>query len=302
MAQIFDMGTGLSTITNGVNQAISAVNTVSKNAANIANTIGGLGNITSVGGAVTSLNSIVGGVKSIAGALENISDPAKFASAIRSLNLPAGGETAVLAQAASAALGSSESSRDWRVRLSLPLAFLDASNVILKPLIDNGRQLIFPYTPTITLSGSANYDEQNITHQNYQFIFYNSSKAEQIQIVAPFNVEDGEQALYWLAAVHFLRSATKMFAGGDIIAGNPPPICRLNGYGSYVFDNIPVVVKQFSFDLPQDVNYINAAGVSWVPVKSTLQLTLQPIYSREAARRFSLSEFVKGNYVGQGYV
>lgn len=300
MAQIFDMGTGLSTITNGVNQAISAVNTVSKTANNIAGTIGSLGNISSFGGAVTSLNSIVGGVKSIAGALENLSDPSKFASSIRSLGLPAGGETSLISAAANAVLGGGDASKDWRVRLSLPSVF--SSSQVLKPLIDNGRQLIFPYTPTITISGSANYEEQNITHQNYQFIYYNSSKVEQIQIVAPFNVEDSEQALYWLAAVHFLRSLTKMFTGADNIAGNPPPICRLNGYGNYVFGNVPVVVKQFSFDLPQDVNYINAGGNNWVPVKSTLQLTLQPIYSREAARQFSLLKFVNGELVGKGYV
>lgn len=300
MAQIFDMGTGLSTITNGVNQAISAVNTVSKTANNIANTVGNLGNVTSFAGAVTSLSSVVGGVKSIAGALENITNPSQFASAIRSLNLPAGGETALISAAANAILGGTDASKDWRVRLSIPEVF--SKSVILKPLIDNGRQLIFPYTPTITLSGAANYEEQAITHQNYQFIYFNSSRAEQIQIVAPFNVEDGEQALYWLGAVHFLRSATKMFTGIDQNAGNPPAICRLNGYGNYVFDNIPVVVKAFSFDLPQDVNYINAGGGSWVPVKSTLNITLQPIYSREAARQFSLVDFVNGYYVGKGYV
>lgn len=300
MASIFDMGTGLSTITNGVNQAISAVNTVSKTANNIANTVGNLGNITSFGGAVGSLSSIASGVKSISGILENISDPSKFASAIRSAGLPIGGELSKLITGASASIGGSDANKDWRVRLSLPESF--ANSTILKPLIDNGRQLIFPYTPTISISGSANYEEQNITHQNYQFIFYNSSRTEQIQIVAPFNVEDAEQGLYWLAAVHFLRSATKMFTGNDLEAGNPPPICRLNGYGSFVFDNIPIVIKSFTVDLPQDVNYINVAGQSWVPVKSTFQLTVQPIYSRTAARRFSLTNFVNGDYVGQGYV
>lgn len=300
MAQIFDMGKGLSTITNGVNQVISTASTVSKNVNSIANTVGSLSSITSVGSALSAVNSIVGNVKSIAGALENISDPSKFASAIRSVNIPKNGETSAASISASASIGGSDINLDWRVRLSLPGTF--ESSQVLKPLIDNGKQLIFPYTPTITISNSANYEEQNITHQNYQFIFFNSSKAEQIQIVAPFNVEDGEQALYWLAAVHFLRSATKMYTGNDSPAGNPPPILRLNGYGSYVFDNIPVVVRNFSLDLPQDVNYINAAGKSWVPVKSSLQVTLQPIYSREAARQFSLLNFVNGDYVNKGYL
>ena len=44
------------------------------------------------------------------------------------------------------------------------------------------------------------------------------------------------------------------------------------------------------------------SGNSWVPVKSELQITVRPIYSREAVRRFSLQKFVKGDYVNGGYV
>ena len=189
--------------------------------------------------------------------------------------------------------------------------------------------------------------------------------------------------MYWLAAVHCLRSATKMFTGEGDLQGNPPPIFKLNGYGDYVFKNIPVVIESFSINLPADTNYINTStafagsevtgglggalssvagiaatssgiaslasalgankvanalgtlgaiggaiggavagvgklisgvtslagggsfstsGNSWVPVKSELQITVRPIYSREAVRRFSLQKFVKGDYVNGGYV
>lgn len=302
MAQVFDMGSTLNTLATGVNNAISTASTVSKNVNNIAGSLGSLTNVTSVQGAVSTLQNVVGGAKSIAGALESITNPAQFASAIRSIGLPAGGEIANIIGAASAFFSGTAGSSDWRVRLSVPPIFNKPPSPIMAPLFNAGYQLIFPYTPTITLSGSANYEEQAVTHQNYQFVYFNSSKSEQIQIVAPFNVEDSEQALYWLAAVHFLRSATKMFTGTDAIAGNPPPLLRLNGYGNFVFKNVPVVIKSFSFDLPQDVNYINAGGQSWVPVKSTLSVTLQPIYSRDAARKFSLSAFASGKYVNEGYV
>lgn len=302
MPEIFDMGSALNTLSTGVNQAISTASTVSKNINNIAGTLGTLGNATSVQGALGALQNVSGGIKSIAGALEGITDPSKFASTIRSLGLPGGGEIANIVGGATASFSKTAGSVDWRVRLSVPSSFYSEANKIMAPLFNAGYQLIFPYTPTITLSGSANYEEQTVTHQNYQFVYYNSSKAEQIQIVAPFNVEDSEQALYWLAAVHFLRSATKMFSGTDEFAGNPPQILRLNGYGNFVFNNIPVVIKNFSFDLPQDVNYINAGGQSWVPVKSTLNITVQPVYSRSAVRQFSLTDFASGKYVDKGYV
>jgi len=41
-----------------------------------------------------------------------------------------------------------------------------------------------------------------------------------------------------------------------------------------------------------------------VPTKSTMSITLQPVYSRDSARSFSLDKFVKGDYVksGQGFI
>ncbi len=327
------------------------------------------------------LKSVVGAAQGVlntaanlAGALNNLSNPAALISKLRSINLPKGGEAGKLANA-SAAFGGSDASNDWRVRLSVPTSF--ASSPVLQPLVQAGG-LVFPYTPTISINSGASYEDQPLTHQNYQFTFYQSSRVDRIQINGPFNVEDGAQALYWLAAIHFLRSATKMFTGEGDLQGNPPPILKLNGYGDFVFKNVPVVVQNFSVDLPADVNYINTsvaaagfgtgaaagplssiagvagtagqlaglagalganklagtlgkvgaiggaiagvgklvngitslagggsfgtAGNSWVPTKSTISVTLQPIYSRESTRQFSLQKFVNGDYVNGGYI
>jgi hypothetical protein len=319
--------------------------------------------------AITSkLGGIAGTVSNLAGALNNLSNPAGLISSLRSLNLPKGGEGGAKLANASASFSGSEANNDWRVRLSIPPAFINSP--ILQPLRQAGG-LVFPYTPTVQISSSANYQDQAITHQNYNFIYYQNSRADQIQIVAPFNVEDATQALYWLATVHMLRSSTKMFSGTDPDAGNPPPLLKLNGYGDFVFKNVPVIVKSFTIDLPQDANYINTSvaqasagnggilgtissasstlgqlaglagavganklagqlgkvgaiggliagvgkalslpgggafsveGNSWVPTKSTINLTLQPIYSRESMRQFSLKDFVNGTYVTGGYV
>jgi hypothetical protein len=70
------------------------------------------------------------------------------------------------------------------------------------------------------------------------------------------NVEDKTQALYWIAALHYCRSVTKMFTGFDARAGNPPPIVFLNGYGNYVFKNVPVAITQFQLQLSKDCDYI----------------------------------------------
>jgi len=275
-------------------------------------------------------------------------------------NLPLGGEAIGSIVNAAAAFGGTDATNDWRARLSMPRGSFFDTSPILQPLTAAGG-LIFPYTPTITISHAATYNEVSVTHQNYQYMAYQSSRANAIQITGEFNVEDSVQAKYWIAAVHFLRSVTKMFTGEGAFAGNPPPILNFSAYGDHVFRNVPCVVTSFSMSLPKDVQYISttvAAGSSLgevsalastlaganlgsvsaaasvvakagsalnvisnvkdalgggaggmgvprdshVPVKSDLTITLQPVYSKEAVRQFSLRNFVNGAYVSKGYI
>jgi hypothetical protein len=189
-------------------------------------------------------------------ALTNLSNPASLLSKIRSINLPIGGEgiTSILNSAPS--FGGDDASTDWRARLSMPTGSFFDTSPVLKPLWQAGG-LIFPYTPTISINHSATYNEMPVTHQNYQFNAYQSSRVSDIQITGEFNVEDQVQAKYWIAAVHFLRSVTKMFTGDTAYAGNPPPVLNFNAYGDHVFRNVPVVVKSFTMSLPKDTNYIS---------------------------------------------
>jgi hypothetical protein len=242
---------------------------------------------------------------------------------------------------------------DWRVRLSLPYWPSFRSSPVLQPLVEAGG-MVFPYTPEVMFSTAAKYSAIPTTHSNYQFQAYENSAPGQITITAPMNVEDPVQALYWIASLHYFRSITKMFAGFDMKAGNPPPVIFLNGYGSYVFKNVPVVVTNFQTQLGKDCDYITCnpkasvmavaggladsigglsetlglsslssladglgnvggilgsfgvggstdAGKSHVPTKSTFTVTLQPMYSRSSARKFSLDRFVTGGYVQNAF-
>jgi hypothetical protein len=178
------------------------------------------------------------------------------ASAIRSIDLPAAGEAIGDIESAIASFGGDGSNaNDWRVRLSLSSWSSFRSSPVLKPLKDAGG-LIFPYTPKINISSSASYSPIPTVHTNYSFQAYKSSDPGTISITAPMYVEDPEQGLYWIAMVHYLRSLTKMFSGADPKAGNPPPVIMLNGYGNYVFKNVPVVVKSMRVELANDVDYI----------------------------------------------
>jgi hypothetical protein len=76
-----------------------------------------------------------------------------------------------------------------------------------------------------------------------------------------FTAQDTTEANYLLAVIHFFRSVTKMFYGQDTdLRGTPPPICLLNGFGGYQFSNHPGVVSSFSYNLPNDVDYIRTTN------------------------------------------
>jgi hypothetical protein len=210
-----------------------------------------------IGSATSAIN--VG--SNLASALSGpFNSPGDVASAIRSIDLPAAGEAVGDILSAVASFGGDANSNDWRVRLSLANWTSFKSSPVLQPLKDAGG-LIFPYTPEITIASSAKYTSIPTTHTNYTFHAYQNSDPGEISITAPMNVEDATQGLYWIAAVHYLRSLTKMFTGSDPKAGNPPPIVFLNGYGNYVFKNVPCVVTSFSTTLGKECDYIGVSVV-----------------------------------------
>ena len=265
-----------------------------------------------------SLGSSLGGpagnaIRSVAGIAQGVSSIGKLFS---KTGLPKGGESANGTTSASAKFASTEA-RDWRVSLSIPGGSYTTSKV-LKPLTDVGR-FIFPFTPSISLTHQASYSAMDPVHNNYSFASYENSKLDKITITGDFYCEDSNDAAYWIAAVHYLRSVTKMYFGEKTEnAGAPPPVLKLNGYGDFVFNNVPVVVTNFSVELPKDVDYIpskfvgnstnakgadyDTDGVGYVPVKSVITITLMPVYSREAVRNFNLQDFVKGNYINKGFI
>jgi len=194
---------------------------------------------------------------------------------------------------------------DWRVRLSLPPTGTFKSSNVLNPLLETNG-LVFPYTPSVFVTHSANYNQLQPTHSNYPFHIYSGSQVDQFTITGDFTVENPKEAEYWVAAIHYLRSVTKMAYGESSNKGSPPPVLKLNGYGSFVFNNIPVVVQNFNVTLPNDVDYIptRMAGEAYAPTRSEIAVALVPQYSRDKVNKFSLDKFVDGGYIGtgQGYL
>jgi hypothetical protein len=136
--------------------------------------------------------------------------------------------------------------------------YKDPSNQLLKPLA-NSNGVIFPYTPAISTSYTANYDRYDLVHSNYRGYFYKNSAVNDINITGTFTAQDTAEAQYLLAVIHFFRSATKMFYGKDAERGAPPPLVYLVGYGEWQFNGHPCLITNFNYNLPADVDYIRAS-------------------------------------------
>lgn len=199
---------------------------------------------------------------------------------------------------------------DTRVRIGLspksgPILYKDPNNKILAPLNDTDG-VLFPYTPNINVSHSAQYAGMHPTHSNYIQHSYGNSSTDSIMVVGTFTANTADEARYMMAVLHFMRSAHKMFYGRDALRGTPPPVLRLSGLGPYQFNSVPVVIQAFSHDFENTTDYIevplaaapDAATKTMVPTLMNINFSLLPIYSRNQIGEFSLDEFARGNQIG----
>lgn len=238
-----------------------------------------------VGGMINDASSAVSGMagnlsSTVTDVSNMIKNPSDLLSTVRKMSLPLGGNT--FKSLMTTFLGYDDVD-DWRVRLNIPLNFF-AGSAVFGPLKKAGG-FVFPYTPNITISGSAEYEEMNVTHQNFPFLAYKHSKPGEITITGDFTVQNSDEAQYWIACVHFLRSVTKMYSGSKFgEQGSPPPILFLNAYGDYVFNKVPVVVTNFSIDLKNDCDYITTTashGFDFTDIKGGVMTLLNSSLSAD---------------------
>lgn len=213
---------------------------------------------------------------------------------------------------------------DWRVRISMARATADlfynrTDSAILSPLAATSG-VIFPYTPSLTVTHTAKYGSTPLTHSNYSSYFYEGSEVASISINGEFTVQNIKEGQYLMAVIQFFRTVTKMFFGADQNAGSPPPLVFLDGFGAAYLPHVPCVVTAFSHTMPGEVDYVsipvgaklnstglqlpttvNLGGPVRLPTSSTVNITLQPVYSRQnIARNFTLDRFSRGALIQNG--
>jgi hypothetical protein len=186
-----------------------------------------------------------------------------------------------------------------------------------------GKTITWPATPKITQGIQVNYQTWELQHTNYQPSAFGNRATPEIVVSGPWFSRDSAEAQATLEAIHNLRTATMMYYGrNDAKRGTPPPIGRFTAYGLY--NKVPVVVKSFQYDFPNDVDYVTAGGPTQsggnqsgnaqaaaasandaqaVPVLFDMSVTLivqmNPI---EVVKSFELEKFKSGSLLGEGYI
>ena len=206
---------------------------------------------------------------------------------------------------------------DWRARLRPKNGGMsrfyskdnNEANYLLKPLEEAGG-LVWQYTPNIFLSGSAEYNEALMQGMNYPINTFISSRPPEIPITADFSANNISEARYLLAVMTFLKICTKAYFGDDAVArgtaGTPPPVLLFEYLGEHGFNKVPVVVSNYSMQLPDNVDYVPVqvgTTVTYVPTLTNIMITLKPQYSPHKLRtRFSLENITSGAAYKDGFI
>lgn len=173
-------------------------------------------------------------------------------------------------------------------------------------LLRTTNGILFPFTPTITVSQQIEYSQYDLVHTNYQQNSFNRSRTPTIQITGTFASQTTEEALYTLGVMHFLRVVSKMHTGtADTLRGTPPPVLSFSAYGSQNFHNVPVLVGSFNFTYTDDIDYIEVfseGNTQSVPIIMAIAIDLLPQYSAKKQRNFNMADFASGKGYREGYL
>lgn len=182
---------------------------------------------------------------------------------------------------------------------------------LMRP-IQESNGLVWQHTPTIFLTGSANYDQKYMQGMQYPINTYYHSQAPEIPVTAEFTANNQYEARYMLALMTFLKIATKGFFGDTAVQngryGTPPPVMVFEYLGEHGFNKVPVVVNNYQFELPNNVDYVpviteGTKRVTYVPTMSNVVINLVPQYTpTKLRRRFDLQAVANGVAYKDGFI
>ena len=204
---------------------------------------------------------------------------------------------------------------DWRASLTWPNEEEYATTDVFKflPQRSGFPAVYWPFTPTVSINYTANYESIHTQQTNIATPAYSNSNISDIVVAGEFVAGTIADANYVYAAIHFLKSATRSFNMAESAAklrGAPPPVLTFNYLGEGGFKDMPVVITGFNMTYPKEVDYVSTGfniENSMVPAECLIQVTLMPAYNRaqmagdNVPNKYSTESFIKGDLIKQGH-
>ena len=205
---------------------------------------------------------------------------------------------------------------DWRARLRPKrggqnrfYSAIGAGDYLMRP-IKESNGLVWKYTPTIALSGMANYSPHSGQGMQYPVRSYQDSTPTDIIVSGTFSANDIYEARYLLAVFTFFKIATKGDFGDIAVAketaGAPPPVLLFEYMGDHMFYKVPVIVSSYSLTMDNDVDYVPVSfndTTSYVPTLCDIVISLQTQYTpSKVRRRYDINSIANGDAYKDGFV
>lgn len=184
---------------------------------------------------------------------------------------------------------------------------------ILQPIIDSDG-LVWQYTPQIFVSAGANYEQFDLQGMNYPLYAYSNSRPPELPITSEFTANNIDEARYLLAVIHFLKVVTKSYAGDAAVAqgvaGTPPPVLLFEYLGQHGFNKVPVIVKDYSIQYNEDVDYVpvhykmgSKDTITYVPTTALVSINLSVAFTpKKLRKRFDIVGLTSGNAYQDGFI
>lgn len=167
------------------------------------------------------------------------------------------------------------------------------------------KRLVFPYTPTVQTGSAAEYDDYSVMQSAFKYPSFIKSYPKEIVVSGDFTAQTMTEAKYVLAVMQFFKSIVKPYFGAtDPRAGTPPAVVLFNYLGRHQFNDVPVVVKDYSYTLEPDADYVYISDFdSYVPTKLNISITLDTYFNPKVIRdEFNLDDFKTGKLYNKGFL
>lgn len=161
-----------------------------------------------------------------------------------------------------------------------------------------GGKVIFQASSPVSEQRNANYDGYNITHLPTDIWAYRNTSGRKFQITGKLVSRTADEASENAYYINLIRQWVLPDFGNT---GATPPIVKLKAYGNDNIKDVTCVLKSYSFQMPDDVDYIYTSNPP-MPVIMTINVDLDEAYTAEeiTAKKWKIKNEAVGFFENGG--